>query len=286
MKLIITSLIFIFATIPAHALKVVAVKNGRVLIELEGESISAGDRLGARDSSGKARAILEVKQVKGNKILAQVVKGKMEASYAASKIGGASGGSSQAATSTRSSKSATSPQSESDWGFLGGFSSNSMTVKPSANSSVSLSGTSFAVSGFYQMKIDGNFSARIIGGYESLTATGTADTAICAGTTSCEVDIGYLGMEGLARYSFWRSPSMEIWVGGGLGFLFAMSKSSNLLDTSKITTNQTIVGALGLDYRLSKDTFVPVQFDYAVYPDNNTSSATQMILRIGYGMSF
>ncbi|MFM6929056.1 MAG: hypothetical protein ACKOX6_11370, partial [Bdellovibrio sp.] len=66
----------------------------------------------------------------------------------------------------------------------------------------------------------------------------------------------------------------------------AMSKSSNILDTGKITTNQTVIGSLGLDYHLGRKNYIPVQFDYAFFPDNNTSSATQMSIRAGYGWSF
>jgi hypothetical protein len=138
----------------------------------------------------------------------------------------------------------------------------------------------------YNMTVDGAFGARLLVGYETLVAKGDAPTATCTGSTSCEVDISYLGIEALAKYAFVQGSSMDVWVGAGLGFLLAMSKSSNILDTGKISTNQTIVGALGLDYKLSPTSFIPIQFDYAVYPDNATSSATQMILRFGYGFAF
>ncbi len=271
MKTIITLLAFISFSLPALALRPVAIKGNRTLVDLEGESLSAGDRLTARSNDGRTRALLEVKQVKNGRAVADVVKGRMSmdlnlvlAGGKAARSAGRSGG------------------GKSAWGFTAGMANNAMTVKLTSGS-VSLAGSSFNVSGFYQPHIDGNFSARVLVGYETLQATGTS--TVCA-SSECKVNISYLGIETVVRYSFVRNQTMDVWAGAGLGFLFAIGKDSNILDTSKISTNQTIVGSLGLDYKLSRTSFVPVQFDYAMFPDNAASSAKQMILRVGYGTSF
>lgn len=275
--IMISALLLTSLASPCFAIKTIAVKNNRALLDLEGEEIVVGDRIGARDAEGKPKAILEIKQVKNGKAVAAVVKGQMQAEYKLKKM---AGGNKSAATST-----AASP-GKSGWGFTAGYSMNNMTVKPTGASSISLSGSSFNLSGFYQIHIDGGFSARILGGYETLQATGTSAAASCTGSADCKIDISYLGMEALVRYSYIQNNTVNAWLGGGLGFLFAMSKSSNVVDTSKISTNQTIVAALGLDYHLSSNSFIPVQLDYALYPDNNTSTANQIILRAGYGFSF
>ncbi|KHD87731.1 MAG: hypothetical protein OM95_12935 [Bdellovibrio sp. ArHS] len=253
------------------------IKKDRVLLDLEGESVQIGEKLGARDADGKARALLEIKQVKNNKAVAAVVKGAMTQDYSLEKL-------SRAAKASQTASRA--PRSQSAWGLTGGYAMNTMSVKPANASSVSLSGSSFNFSGFYQMQLDGNISARILGGYESLQASGTSSSASCTGSTNCSVEIGYLGVEALVRYSFIKTKTLEFNAAAGLGFLFAMNKSSNVLDTSKISTNQTIVVSVGLDYHLSRNNFVPIQLDYAMFPDNNTSSAKQMILRAGYGFNF
>lgn len=273
MKKFILPFLCLCLTLPARAAKIIAVKDTRVMIDSEGDFLSAGDRFIGRDGSGKGRVLVEVKQVKNNRAIAHIIKGRAEAPMSLSPAG---------APATKASSSRPS-SSKNSAGLMLGFANNAMTVKPGGGASVSLSGSSFSLSGLYQMPIGGAFGARLLAGYETLTASGTGDGTVC---TSCEVDLSYLGVEALAKYSFVQNSSMDVWVGAGLGFLFAMNKSSNILDTSKISTSQTIVGALGLDWRLSATTFIPVQFDYAMYPDNSTSSATQMILRAGYGFSF
>lgn len=262
---------------PAWGLKTISIKNNRALIDLEGEDIQIGDRLGARDSEGKAKALLEVKQVKNGKAVAVILKGAMTAEFDLQKIGASTASSEKSAGKVATGKTA--------WGLTAGYSMNSMTVKPSASSSVAMTGSSFNASGFYQMNLDGNISARLLGGYESLNVTGSSAGVSCSGS-NCSVNISYLGIEALVRYSYLKTRSIEAWAGAGLGFLFAVSKSSNVLDTAKISTNQTIVGSLGLDYRMDRKSFIPLQLDYAMYPNNNTSSASQIILRAGWGFQF
>ncbi|WII73694.1 hypothetical protein QJS83_07375 [Bdellovibrio sp. 22V] len=278
MRTLITALLLTSLVSPAYALRTVAVKNDRALIDLEGEDLQVGDKLGARDADGKARALLEIKQVKDGRAVAAVIKGRMQKDYSVAKYTPGA-----AAKPTAKSKA---PKSNSAWGFTAGYAMNSMDVKPTGASSISLSGSSFNLSAFYQMQLDGRISARILGGYETLNATGDSAAAACSGSSSCKVEISYLGLEALVRYSFIHSKTMDVWAGAGLGFLFAIGKSSNVLDTSKISTNQTIVGSLGLDYHLSRENFIPMQLDYAIFPDNSTSSAKQIILRAGWGMNF
>lgn len=256
----------------AHALRPVAVKNNKALIDLEGESLKVGDRLRARGDDGKTKALLEVRQVKGGRAVADITKGRMALGYTLSPAGGRSDG----APGRRGGK------ERSGWGFTAGLANNAMNVKLTSGT-VALTGNSYNLSGFYETVVDGNFSTRIFLSYETLQAKATS--SVCA-NSECKVDISYLGLETLVRYSFLRTKTVETWVGVGLGFLFAMGKESNILDTGKISTNQTIVGSLGMDYRLGRDSFIPLQFDYAMFPDNATSSAKQMILRFGYGWSF
>lgn len=279
-KLIISLLSVCLFSTPAFAIKILQVKNNKVLMDSEGASLNVGDKLMGRDANGKARALIEVTQVKGARALGTVLKGKMSNDLALSPHTPSAGGSRSGDGSRASSSNKTSG------GIMVGYAMNSMTVKPSGSTSISLTGSSFALSGMYQMTVDGGFGARLLAGYETLVAKGNSSTATCTNSTSCEVDISYLGIEALGKYAFGPASGSQFWVGAGLGFLIAMSKTSNILDTSKISTNQTIVAALGMDWRLSPTTFIPLQFDYAIYPDNATSSATQMILRAGYGFSF
>lgn len=263
-------LLVLGASSSSNAMKILTIKNNQALIDVEDESLQNNDKLVARNSEGKTKAILEVKKIQGKRAIAHLLKGQIEADYVLAK---------------HVPKSQTSSQG-SKWGVVAGIANNTMTVKPNSLTSVTLSGSSTVLSAFYQREISGGFSTRILTGYHTLQASGTSSTITACASSGCKVDISYLGLEALARYSFMKDSSKDIWGGAGLGFLFALGKSSNVLDTSKITTNQTILLSLGYDWKLSKSSFIPVQFDYALYPDNATSSAKQMILRLGYGTDF
>ena len=275
MRILFATLMSIFVSSTSYAISIINMKNDRVLLDLQGEPLVVGDRLGARDNSGKARALLEIKQVKGNRAIAVVTRGRMDMGYAVSPLNTGGG------RSTGRSQSPAKASGKNKWGLLAGYAMSNMNVKmPTSGSSGSLSGSSFNFGGLYQMHLDGNISARIVGGFETLNVKG--DTSI----GSRKVDISYLGGEALVQYTFMRRESIDLWAGAGLGFLFAMSKSSDILEESKITTNQTIVGSLGIDYKLKGRAFIPIQFDYAIFPDNSSTSANQMILRFGYGWTF
>lgn len=276
MKTFITALLLTSVVCPAYAIRTLTIKNDRVLVDLEGESVSVGDKLGARSSDGKARAILEIKQIREGKAVAAILKGKMQQEYTLSKVGARSSGGSSTAGSGSSAPGKS-------WGVMGGYAMNSMSSKIS-NTTISVSGSSFSVNGIYQMPLPDlgqKVSARILGGYETFQATGS-DSG-----TDRTVDISYLGVQGLLRYTFYQQPKFSVWAGGGLGFLFAIAKSSkNFLDESKISTNQTLIGSIGVDYSLNSKNYIPVQFDYVIYPDSSTSTARQMIIRAGYGFNF
>lgn len=264
---------------PAFSATISSIQNNRVILNLDEEDWTTGDRLIARDSDGKAKAILQVTQIQGKQASVTIVKGKLEKNHVIAKWVSVK-------KSTGKSGTTTSGKANSSWGFALGTTSNSMTVKPSATTSSSLSGTSFHASAFYQRKIDGALSTRLFAGYHSLQATGASSNLSTCALEDCKVDISYLGLEGVIRYSFWQNQTWDIWAGAGLGFLFALSKESNVLDTNKITANQTILFSLGTDWILNKNSFIPIQFDYAQHPDNSTSSTSQTYIRLGYGRRF
>ncbi|MFM6928712.1 MAG: hypothetical protein ACKOX6_09615, partial [Bdellovibrio sp.] len=259
MKTLIASLITLAISSTALAAKITVVKQGKGLVDLEGDPAEIGDRFFAVDSSGKKKALVEVKQVKNGKAVINVVKGNIAAGYSMTPSAGKSGG-----NADRSHGKSLASSNHSSWGMTVGFVNSSMTAKTTAGS-VTMTGTSFDLLGYYQTYLDKNISVKAFGGYQTLNVAGSGSVT-CNGSTNCTANLSYLGLGALVRYSFYRTQTMEFSAGGGLGFLFAMSKSSNILDTGKITTNQTVIGSLGLDYHLGRKNYIPVQFDYAFFP--------------------
>jgi hypothetical protein len=285
MKTLIATLILLGLSITANAAKVTKVSGGKALIDLEGDTALVGDQYFVVDGSGKKRGLLQVSKVQGGRAIATVSKGNVAAGNSLQRFQGRMSAAPSEVNKPRGSASG----AKKSWGLMAGMVSSSMNVK-SSTGSMTMTGSSFNVDGYYQTYLDKNISVKILVGYETLNVSGTASSGFsggsCTAGMTCTADIGYLGMNALIRYSFYRTTSLEFTAGGGLGFLFAMQKSSNVLDTAKITTNQTIVGSLGMDWHLDKRTYVPIQFDYAMFPDNNTSSASQMMIRAGYGWAF
>lgn len=269
-------LIFVafFASIHADAAKIVSIKNGKALLDLEGEASAAGSLWLARDAGGKKKAILEITQTKQGRAIAIIKKGNLQQGYSLERMP-RPGASTAAADTSSSGGSGALGAEKTRIGFLGGYSMNSMTAKP-ASGSIALTGSSFNLVGFYQMQLDTKVFVKLLAGYETLSAS----------NETYNVDLGYLGFTAQVEYKFYQGETWDFWGGGGLGFLYAMNKSSNILDTAKISINQTIVGVVGADYRLSKTTFIPLQLSYQIFPDNSSSSATQIIFRGGWGKDF
>lgn len=272
-------LIFVafFASIHADAAKIVSIKNGKALLDLEGEASATGSLWLARDASGKKKAILEISQTKQGRAIAVVKKGNLQPGYSLERMPQAGAGSTASSGSSSSARGASDSMGaeKTRIGFLGGYSMNSMTAKP-ASGSIALTGSSFNLVGFYQMQLDNKVFVKLLAGYETLSAS----------NETYNVDLGYLGFTAQIEYKFYQGQTWDFWGGGGLGFLYAMNKSSNILDTAKISINQTIVGVIGADYRLSKTTFIPLQLSYSIFPDNSSSSATQIVFRGGWGKDF
>ncbi len=265
-------ILFVGFTLGSHsaeAAKFISIKNNKALIDLEDENLSVGTMLMARDAAGKRKAVLEIQQIKGGRAIAVLKKGAVQQSYSLEVYGSPSAGSTAAVSGGRS------KIGKSTVGVLAGYAMNTMTVKFSS-STAELSGSSFNLSGFYRRELDDKIFVRGLAGYETLAAKNDA----------YNVEIAYLGLQAQIEYQFIRTSKFDFWAGGGLGFLYAMSKQSNVLDTSKISTNQTLIGLLGMNYRLNNESSIPVQFSYSIFPDNQTSSASQMILRAGYAWEF
>lgn len=287
MKPLLQILLLSFLVSPAYAVSILNIKNDKVLLDLQDEELAPGERLIARNADGKGKALLEVKQVKGNKAIAVILKGEVEKEFTLAKRTPKKEGEKEDTKEVAKEKDSESDRKSvlklnADWGVTAGMGTNSMTVKSTA-SSATLVGTSPNLSAFYQRQLDEEFSTRLFAGYHAFQVSGTS--SICSGG-NCSVDISYLGLEALVRYAFVKKANWQFNAGAGLGFLFPITKSSNIVNTSKITTNQTLLISMGLDWKLGKNSFMPIQLDYALFPDNSTSSANQMILRLGYGKSF
>ena len=83
------SLALLLSSAPALAQEIVQLKGTKALINLSGLEASAGTEFFAVDSGGKKRAILKVRQVKGDRAIADVIKGSAKTGQSVQVRGGA-----------------------------------------------------------------------------------------------------------------------------------------------------------------------------------------------------
>lgn len=271
------------------AASVTQVKNNKLMLELEGESAAPGTEFFVL-SGGKRIGLVVVRQVKGNKAVGDITKGRanpgdkaqLRSEWQAANGGGA------AASGGRPGRKRGSPV-----GILAGYAMNSMalTVQSSTNTAlkenVTLSGSGFNLKGFYDYTLSPSIVVRASTGLEmfSVTGTTTGATAICDKGLSktCEVAFNYLAFEGSAHYNYLNGKH-KAWIGLGYSFLLAVSKKNTIPNlSSDSSTNQMILFGTGADIGLSGGSFIPVVVEYGMFPGSSNVTASSILARVGYG---
>lgn len=274
----------------ALAAKISQVKNNKVIIELEGEAATPNSEFFVINPAGKKVAIVKITQVKGGRALANILKGTAKPGYTMQARGSAGA----AAAASRGSGAATTGDSYYDkklsqrshsgnsWGLVGGYLMNSMTVVTSSINA-SLSGSGFGALGFYDYALSPSLVLRGMGGFETYNVAGT-NTAASPGNNcvaDCNVKLPYLSMYGYGRWNFLQG-NYKSWLGAGVGYLYPMSPQSTVFAKSQLGANQVFIFSAGMDVRMNAKTYLPVSFEYGLYPTTATVKAHIIYLRLGY----
>ena len=151
--------------------------------------------------------------------------------------------------------------------------------------SASLSGNSFNARGIADYYINEKFSGRAQVGYELFETDGTVADSSCSGANTCVTEINYFAIEALGRYTL-TGKKFRFWLGGGLGILHPLSKTSNAVVESSISTTFSIIGSLGIDYALNSKAYIPVWFSYNYLSPSDDVSARFLNLNVGYAFKF
>ncbi len=280
--------IFTFAfTHTSNAQTIVNVKEKKVLIDLEGENLNPGDKFFAVDEAGKRKALLQIKQVKNGKAVAEILKGAAISGMAMVAAG-------KAHASARESSAGSirrGPLVGSAYGFTGALMMNTMKISSFdttnyGSRSFEMVGTNFGASVFYDYPLSSNLFARGHGSLEMFDVKKKSSLPICKNETSTDCNATFLqtGFYGTFNLSLTPSPK-RFWIGAGGGALIYLSKESTVLQTSRFFFNTMIMAAGGLDYFTSRNTFIPVTFEYQIIPDKE-AGVTSLVLRAGWGRNF
>lgn len=296
-RLLASALVLTLAS-SVHAASVAGVKGQKVLINLEGDSAEVGDEFFLINPANEKRsAIIRIKQVKGGKALAELVRGKAENGYTlrAKAASPMSADYTPASEENRSGKSAATGGDnylrvlKDSWGVMGGYIMNSMDAEISyrdnlnitQRTSASMSGSGFGAGSFYDYVLTQSLVGRAYAGIEQFNASGTASSAGCAGSTNCDAKINYLSMYGVLKW-YPLQDKYRMWAGGGMGYLLALSKSSTALNESQISTNQVFTAAIGLDIQRDRKNYIPISLEYNLFPSSDTVKASMILIKAGW----
>ncbi|XGC82166.1 hypothetical protein ACES2L_06670 [Bdellovibrio bacteriovorus] len=282
-----------FWSFSSFAASVNAVKGQKVLIDLQGDEVTEGDEFYLINTASKKRTgIIRIKQVKGNKALAEILKGKAASGFtlqakAPSQM--SADPADESSPEERPSRDTSFHRTLKDaFGVLGSYHLNSMDAEVSSTvlgipvtASAAMVGNGFGLAGFYDYVFARDFIGRGIAAIEQFNVAGTANAAACEGSTACDANINYLSLYGMIKW-YPVQGKYRIWLGGGMGYLLALSKSSTALDEGAISTNQVGTAAIGTDIQMDRKNYIPVSMEYSMFPPSSTVKAHMIVIRAGF----
>ena len=286
------SLIFSLQTFAA---KVIQSKNGKIMIDLEGDTLAAGQNVLLVSPQNKKVAIAQIAQVKNGKAIATITKGQSQGNEKVTLIP-AKGATATAATSSGGESDANQVYrtSSKKMSVVLNMMSNTMNTKqsdgaqPTPNTEdVGMKGSTFGITGVLDWPVMPSIVFRGTLGYEPFKTTGTATRLVCDNTksTDCSADITYLSAGGYLRYDFNKSRT-QFWGALGGTLKFPMSKTTTALKADDIKMTMTYGFGLGMDFFLTNKTFIPFSIEQQMFLKSDTVSASIMMIRLGYGQAF
>jgi len=283
------ALALLLASNDAVAARIKQTKNTQALIDLEGADAKVGDKFFAMDS-GKKRALLEITQLKSGRALARIVKGKAQAGYELQAIPSA-GGDAAAGQASDKEASQRSRKRRSQTGMyvggLLGYGMDTQSVKVSnaagtASETDAMTGSGFSGKGVLDMPVAGDLGLIARLGAETFSLTGSSVLRLCGGTANCSTSITYLTGDLLLRYSF-PLGTFTPYLAAGFGLHFPITKSSNILDESKISATTVAFGGGGVMWKVGEDSYIPIHIEYGYFLGSSGDVTTSLIsARIGY----
>lgn len=258
-----------------------------VIFKTDGKPVTDNQDFYIVDQNNKPKVLVRVEKFTSKQAKAKVIKGNISAAQAGMSLrpvrtpANVPEGEMAAQISPKPLK------SRNTWGLMGSYMMSSMNAKFSyggVNQTAAMSGSSIGTLGYYDYTLNKNLQVRGIGGLEAFEAKQTKEAAVCDKGLSkdCNVKINYLSLYAMGKYNLTKSRN-KFWIGGGLGYLLAMGKSSSVLDTSLITSNQVLTLGLGLDIGVGAKNTIPVSLDYSLFPSSATVSASIISLKVGFG---
>lgn len=256
------------------------IKNEKALIDITGESIAVSDQFLVLEGEQQIGS-MKIKSIKDNRAIGIIESGKLQSpgsQYTLVKVEPKLEIKSEADVKRKTLK-------NQSYGFLIGYGNTTAKVDLTSSSRVSLTGGGMNATGFYRKDLTKSNTLEARLRYNSIAIkANSASASLCAGEV-CKVQIGYLDFTGIFRFNKTFNVS-QLWTGIGANLLVAVSKESNIIDPSKISTQQSLVVVMGYDKKLNEKAFLPISIEFNTFMYNSAASINQFHLNVGYGINF
>lgn len=278
--------LFLAVSPNAEAARITKVKGKQVLIEIEDTEMDQGQKFFVI-IDGKRKGVVQITKISKGRALATLTKGraevdstlmptkKVEKAVSDEEILG-SGKKKTQGDDKSESDDADSTQPSTYIGVMAGYAMDSQNVTDSSGNSYAMPGSGYSFKGFGDIPLSPKFGLIARSGIEQVNFSGSSQTT----------SILYLSVDALLRYEF-TTGSFAPYIAGGMGIHYPLSKSSTILDVSKIsTTTIFFVPVIGFNIKLGKSTLLVASFEYGYFPPSNNVTTNLITGRIGLGWRY
>lgn len=282
-SILISLLLFSFS-FSAHAGKVMKVNGSKVYIMFDQEEpFTTNDYFILNNADGKKLGLVQIKKFKGRKAIGLLKKGKADKGYTTTFK--AAGKKAKTQSVVAEDESAEDDDSSSQYpksrvGVLAGYGMASQDVDQGNLGASSQSGSSIALRGLYDYPLFQSVYFRGMMGAEffSVSGDGRPLTNLSV-VTSTGTDITYLTMDALFHWSFSKGRSSSFYLIGGLGILYPMSKSSDIIIEDSIDSLAIGEFGGGMEFHLNGYT-LPFEIAYYYFPSGDVTTSV-ISLKLG-----
>lgn len=257
----------------AEAAKITRVQGKKVTLDLQGARARSGERVTVRDKSGKKRGVLEIEKVRNGKAQARLAEGKVQKGWRVENSAWSAPARSPAGSPRRKSAMAV--------GLLAGVSMDTMMIKFNETESATLNGMGSAVRLAVDLPLFSFLVLRLGLGQEQFKVSGSTKTAVCSGSTDCNLSVPYTTLDLVGRLLVGN-----FWYGGGFSYFMKGSPTTNAIDTKSVQDVFVLNGEVGYDIKVGRNSFIPLQVGLGLMPPSNSVTPLFFSAKVGFFYSF
>lgn len=281
------ALLFFCFSFSAHAGKVMKVNGKKVYIVFDqDEPFTTGDYFVLNNEEGKKLGLVQIKKIKGFKAIALLKKGKaangLTTTFKAASKKAKKSSIVASDDSSEDSGDSSSNNTASRKGLMLGYglASQDVTQSPTLGTSAQ-SGSSIALRGVYDYPLFSSVYFRGMAGGEFFSVSGDGYPLSNSSVLSTVgTDITYLALDALFHWTVSKGASTNFYLLGGMGILYPMSKSSDVILEDSIDSLAIGEFGAGMEFKLN-GYVIPFEIAYYYFPSGDDVTTSVISLKLG-----